>query len=834
MWMGFDSLINFFSGLGIPGRDKRTGTQFSFTPLTEAELESMYRDSWLAGKIVDCPADDSTREWRNWQAKPNQIENLEAIEKAFDVRRKMRDAMVLARLFGGSALVMGVDGQGDATQFLDVEKVKKGQLKFLHVAAPKALGTGPIITDVMNPFYGYPEYFSRNIGGTVGRPAVSASPLPTSELIRTEPSRSGDIGDMYRIHPSRVILFRGKGLPDPTIWSSGGPWGDSILQRINESINDASSIFANAAVLVNEAKFDVVKIPGLNQKIINEEYQKKLTARFMYANVSKSTINTIVLDKDEEWARISQDFGALPEMMRMFTLIVSGAADIPVTRLLGQSPAGLSATGESDIRNYYDRVASDQENDLTPTINRLDEVLIRTALGDRDPSIYYEWTPLWQMSEEEKADVALKKAQTFKIDHDAGLIDPEALRIGRQSQLIEDGVYPGLEQALEEQQLLELESMKTPEEQDQEALQSGDPSLPPVSPGAATAASNVINLAKRKAGGVSDLSPFDDAMMWDPGEHPRNASGPGGGQFASKGGSSKELTEEEKIALVARMTPQQMVAEWKKQTGSTKDPTEQDLAEFFGLSSNPAGNIDDYRSYDDGEGSAEDASDEIEALADTQAVSPEFKKALESYSGGQEGSDTTAETVNHTLRHGSAGKTAEKAGKAELEALKTRKRELDKKIIAGEDLTEAESKEYSGITSKMSGGGPGSKDKTLIKKLDAGFKSASLPASMVTFRGVKSRAWDKLKGLKAGDEFLDSGYMSTSVRLSVADEFRQGVEKGDEAGGMLQLLLPKGAPAVILGSKLSEFPGEAEVLVNRGTKFRVKSVKDGLIQLEIQ
>jgi uncharacterized protein len=518
MWMGFDSLINFFSGLGVPGRDKRTGNQHVFTPLTDHELESLYRDSWLAGKIVDCPADDATREWRNWQAKPNQIENIEAIEKAFDVRRKMRDAMVLARLFGGSALVMGVDGQGDATQLLDVEKVKKGQLKFLHVAAPKALGTGPIITDVMNPFYGYPEYFSRNVsGGTVGRPAVSSSPLPTSVLIRPEPARSSDISDMYRIHPSRVILFRGKGLPDPTIWSSGGPWGDSILQRINESIDDASSVFANAAVLVNEAKFDVVKIPGLNQKIINEEYQKKLTARFMYANVSKSTINTIVLDKDEEWARISQDFGALPEMMRMFTLIVSGAADIPVTRLLGQSPAGLSATGESDIRNYYDRVASDQENDLTPTINRLDEVLIRTALGDRDPSIYYEWTSLWQMSEAEKADVAVKKAQVFKIDHDAGLIDPEALRIGRQSQLIEDGVYPGLEQALEDQQLLELESMKTPEEQDAEA-EANAPEISGVPP-----ATNVVPIKKA----VGDYNPNHEP-----------AGSEKGGEFASSGGVS--------------------------------------------------------------------------------------------------------------------------------------------------------------------------------------------------------------------------------------------------------------------------------------------------------
>jgi hypothetical protein len=71
---------------------------------------------------------------------------------------------------------------------------------------------------------------------------------------------------------------------------------------------------------------------------------------------------------------------------------------------------------------------------------------------------------------------------------------------------------------------------------------------------------------------VSDLSPFDDGMRWDPGEHPRVPGGPGGGQFASKSG--KPLTEKEKIAIVAKMTPQQMVSEWRRQTAKFKsDPT---------------------------------------------------------------------------------------------------------------------------------------------------------------------------------------------------------------------------------------------------------------------
>ena len=98
-------------------------------------------------------------------------------------------------------------------------------------------------------------------------------------------------------------------------------------------------------------------------------------------------------------------------------------------------------------------------------MNRLDEVLIRHTFGRRDPDIFYEWNSLWQMSDTEKADVALKKAQAFKIDVDCGLIPPEALAKGRESQLIEDGTYPGLEAAIEEfQELNDKDGENVPED----------------------------------------------------------------------------------------------------------------------------------------------------------------------------------------------------------------------------------------------------------------------------------------------------------------------------------------------------------------------------------
>ena len=80
----------------------------------------------------------------------------------------------------------------------------------------------------------------------------------------------------------------------------------------------------------------------------------------VHAAAMKSINNLLLLGDGETWSRQAIDFGGLPEMVRCFLQVAAGAADIPVTRLLGQSPSGLSATGESDTRNdaRHDRGAA--------------------------------------------------------------------------------------------------------------------------------------------------------------------------------------------------------------------------------------------------------------------------------------------------------------------------------------------------------------------------------------------------------------------------------------------------------------------------------------------
>lgn len=451
----WDGLTNVLTGLGIAGKDPTTASQYNFTLLQRNDLENAYRSDWIARKIIDAPAEDATREWRDWQANQDQIDKIEAEENKHELQRKLRETLVRARLYGGAALVMGV-AQGQPNEELDLDKVKEGDLKYVVVMNRYELNAGPRIYDVMSPWYTQPEYY------TVATPTSGLNAKgPIKRLFSTKEMMAGGLATMavqgmVMIHPSRVVAFSGNELPDWRLAPLGGGWGDSVLQTVDETIKDIGMITGGIANMVNDAKMDVINVPDFAKLMTNADYSQRLLARFATANAMKSNINSIMLDEKEKWQRVQSNFTGLPNMLHEFLSVVAGAADIPVSRLVGQSPghglgAGAGAGGSDiDLRNYYDRISAMQRTHYKPRMRMLDEVVIRSGTGARDDSIHYDWTPLWQLSEKEKADIFKTKSDAVQVVVNTALINEDAMRQAFANQLIEDGSLSGLEDAIDE------------------------------------------------------------------------------------------------------------------------------------------------------------------------------------------------------------------------------------------------------------------------------------------------------------------------------------------------------------------------------------------------
>jgi phage-related protein (TIGR01555 family) len=417
-----DGLANIASGRGTTV-DKRSFNEWFHVQMLPQQAEAAYRNNWLARKIVDIPAKDMTREGRAWQAEKNPIEDLEAEEKRLQLWPKLLRCLTLARLFGGAALIPSI-GDADLSQPMVLDSVKKGGLRFVNVVNRWQLSHGNEILDPEDEWFGHPEWFQLTTKG----------------------------GQQIRLHPSRVIAFVGQKVPEGSQWTATDSWfwGDSVLQAINEAIQDATAAANGFAALVDEAVVDIVKIPDFLDSVGTQEYEDRVMQRLALSKLGQSTHRVKLGDAAEEWDHRQITWPGIPEVMMSFMELVSGAADIPVTRLLGQSPKGLQSTGKGEQQDYHDKVKADQNEVLRPGLERVDELLIRSALGSRPSDIYFEFNSLEQVDEAKDAEIEKKVAETIKIYSDLALFEDEALQSIAKNRMIEGGRWPGCEAAFEE------------------------------------------------------------------------------------------------------------------------------------------------------------------------------------------------------------------------------------------------------------------------------------------------------------------------------------------------------------------------------------------------
>lgn len=412
-----DSLRSLVAGLGDPLRDKISGVFYDNNLLSDEQLMTSYRNSWIARKIVDIPAYDALRKWRLWQGDAKQITKIEQEEKRLGLQHKMLACKILARLWGGACIIIGQKGVDDLTQPFEPGSVKTAGLPYITVMSRREIVAKELDNDPLSEFFGTPTGY---------------------EVTGQE--------RFVQLHPSRLVVQIGASHPDP--WNAVGSvngWGDSVLQSVYNAMINADSSAANIASLVFEANVDVFNIPNLSDFLATPAHEQKLLDRFTLAAVAKSINRALILDGEENYQRKPVSFQTLPEVMQSFLLMVSAAADIPMTRFLGQSPAGLSSTGEHDMKNYYDRVTSIQSLEIGPAMYRLDEALIRSALGSRPDELFYLWAPLEQVNEKTKAEIGKLAAETTEILGRTGLFGQEELREAVINSMVENGIYPGLE-----------------------------------------------------------------------------------------------------------------------------------------------------------------------------------------------------------------------------------------------------------------------------------------------------------------------------------------------------------------------------------------------------
>lgn len=383
-----DSLSNLVANIGT-GRDKRSHNTFGFEFVNQIELEAAYQSNWIARRIVDKPNEDALREWRTFNGK--QAKDIATEERRLGVQQAYLDTCCWADLYGGAALLM-VTGQ-DLSQPLDLDKIKKGGLKNLVVL--DRWDIQPVkfnLDDPLKPNWMQPDSYMM-VNGT------------------------------QDIHYSHIIRRTGARLPRRMRMFEQG-WGDSRLRRCMSDLRDVVATKSGIASLVLEANVDTVSVKGLKASLASAQCEQT-TNRYRLFGMMKSIVNLALLDADNEtYERKSITFSGLSQIMEQFMVWTAGAAEMPVTELWGQSAAGLSSTGEGDLKTYHGTIKGKQDGQMRLDLEMLDQVLIRSALGNYPDGIEFEWNPLSLPSGNEQAQEDLADAQADAMNIESRVIRP--------------------------------------------------------------------------------------------------------------------------------------------------------------------------------------------------------------------------------------------------------------------------------------------------------------------------------------------------------------------------------------------------------------------------
>lgn len=397
-----DAFVNYPHRLGIGAPNILSSSSASFNPLTRIRtiLEWMYRGQFVCKNAVDVIPEDMTRQGvvLTGPIKPKDIKRMETAATALNLWGSVRSTLKWSRLYGGCLGFIVVAGQNPASP-LRVETVGKDQFKGIFPLDRWMVDPSLelLVTDFASPQLGKPMFY---------RVTADAPALPR-----------------MKIHYSRVIRLVGNELP---YWQSiqENLWGLSVLETIQDRINAFDLGTTGAAQLIDKSFIRTYKIKGLRELLgSNETAAEGIRALLEVMRSQQGIEGVTLMDLDDEYQGNEHSaFSGLADILQEFRQQLSGALGIPQTKLFGTSPAGMNATGESDMRNYYDMIKARQISDLLFPMTIVYQLLAQSLGIKWTDEMGIEFKPLWQPTETEKADIAKTVTDTILAAEEKGTV----------------------------------------------------------------------------------------------------------------------------------------------------------------------------------------------------------------------------------------------------------------------------------------------------------------------------------------------------------------------------------------------------------------------------
>ncbi len=410
-----DGWQNSYSGHGT-STDRRTLTRYGVDIVTDLEAMQLWRSEWLAKKIIEKRPQEIFRRGFTIETDSADPANIaEVITRSQELHLVPR--FVLAEqyrtAFGGAAIYASMTGAlGDLKEPLDETKIQS--VDALHVFEPRELLPMSYYTDIASPKFGRPE---------------------TYQLMPLQSGRMQSALTYQIIHETRLAIFVGTRVSRQTQAGQRESWGDSGLAPCKQVLADYGLSWGSAATIMHEYGHGILQMKGMTELLATKDGSDAVSKKLSVMEMYKSSLHALLIDADDTFTRAAMSLAGLSDVLKENAMVVAAAAGYPVTVLLGMSPAGMNASGDNDVRNWYADVENYRSVETKPAVEQVLRWIMRSTDGPmagKEPDVWcVEFPSLWSPSEKEEAERRKLIADTDVAYVNAGIAFDEDIARSR-------------------------------------------------------------------------------------------------------------------------------------------------------------------------------------------------------------------------------------------------------------------------------------------------------------------------------------------------------------------------------------------------------------------
>lgn len=365
-------------------------------------LSSIAQDPLIRAGI-ETIADDMTRKFIELTSSGDidlseKINQLKSDLQLFRVKSIFNKALSLTGYMGGCLVYIDVGELDDEEKrtplFLDKKVFKKGSLRGFKIIEP--INVSPGIYNATDPTSS--DYFT-----------------PETWFI---------MGKEY--HKSRFLYFAQNELP-LLLKPIYNFFGISLAQQVLEYVQNFTENRRSAQRLLNKFSLTIWKTDM--SAFLSGGTCKDLTERVKFFNAQRSNDGTALIDKDtEEMVQLNTPLSGVTDIVSMSLDLAPVILGISKDKYFGDLPKGLNASSEGTNRIYYDKIHSLSEKICYDSVGKVLKLLQMNRYGEIDDNIAFDFAPLWEMDERERAEINKIDADTAAVYVDRGVLSQEEVR----------------------------------------------------------------------------------------------------------------------------------------------------------------------------------------------------------------------------------------------------------------------------------------------------------------------------------------------------------------------------------------------------------------------